>query len=547
MSRNSAVLAAALFTWPLAIAYADTPPSGAPSADRLGQVNFPVSCTAQNEFNRAVAMLHSFWFPPANATFRQIAAKDPACGMAWWGVAMVTLGNPLAGAPSPASLKTGWEAVEKAQAAGAKTERERDYIAAIAAFYRDADKVPHRDRARAYEQAMETLAAKYPDDSEAKIFYALSLNITFDPADKSYKNQLKAAGILEPVFAQQPHHPGIAHYIIHSYDFPPIATKGLDAAYRYAKIAPDAPHALHMPSHIFTRVGKWEESITSNRASAEVARKEYAASGAANAVANGYHAYDYMAYAHLQLAQDKSAKALAEKILEIKKIDLARAGAPIAVTYALAAIPVRYALEREQWADAAKLQLPAIEVPWQQFPHTAAIVAFARGLGAARSKDVASAESARAELAKFRAALVGMKQAYWANQVEIQAEVVDAWIKFASGKTDDALAQMRLAAEWEDKTEKHPVTPGPIIPARELLGDMLMQAGKSKEALAAYEHSMKVEPNRFRGYAGAARAAELAGEKEKAKEYYTKLLALAAKGDGERAILKTARDFTDAK
>ncbi len=346
---------------------------------------------------------------------------------------------------------------------------------------------------------------------------------------------------------KKPLDPGIAHSIIDSYDFPPIAGKGLDAAYRYAKIAPDAPHALHMPSHIFTRVGKWEESIASNRASADIANKEYAATGTASAVGNAYHAYDYMAYAHLQLAQDKEAKALAEKLLEIKKIDLSRAGAPIAVTYALAAIPVRYALERENWAAAARLELPAIDVAWQQFPQTAAIVTFARGLGAARSKDVATAEAARVELGKFQQALVQMKQGYWANQVEIQAEVVEAWTKFASGKTEDALAQMRLAAEWEDKTEKHPVTPGPIIPARELLGDMLMQAGQPKEALAAYEHSMHVEPNRFRGLAGAARAAELAGEKEKAKDYYQRLLKLAEKGDGDRPILKTAREFVSAK
>jgi hypothetical protein len=525
-------------------AHAHTPPDG---AEQLGTVEFAVSCTQQAEFNRAVAMLHSFWFPPADKAFRAIAASDPSCGMAWWGVAMVTLGNPLAGAATPQGLRSGWEAVEKARTAGAKTERERDYIAAVAEFYRDGDKVPHRQRALAYEKAMERLVAKYPDDSEAKIFYALALNITLDPTDKSYKNQLKAAAILEPVFAAQPQHPGIAHYIIHSYDFPPIAAKGLEAAKRYAKIAPDAPHAQHMPSHIFTRVGYWQESIDSNRASAEVAQKEYAATGASNAVANAYHAYDYMAYAHLQLAQDKAAKALAEKILEIKKIDLTRAGAPIAITYALAAIPVRYALEREDWAAAAKLELPAIDVSWQQFPHTQAIVAFARGVGAARSKDAATAEKARTELGKLHEALAQMKQAYWANQVEIQAEVVEAWIKFASGKTEDGLAQMRLAAEWEDKTEKHPVTPGPIIPARELLGDMLMDAGRPKDALAAYEHSMRVEPNRFRGYAGAARAAELAGEKEKAKQYYSKLLELAAKGDGDRPILKVARDFTGTK
>lgn len=547
MSRSIVPLAAALLAWPLAAAHAQVSP-GAPPAERLGQVHFPVSCAAvQKDFDRAVALLHSFWFPPANQTFRAVAAKDPSCGMAWWGVAMVTLGNPLASAPTPAGLKTGWDAVEKAKAAGARTERERDYIAAIELFYRDGDKVPHRQRALAYEQAMERLAAKYPDDSEAKVFYALALNVTFDPADKSYKNQIKAAGLLEQVFAIQPQHPGIAHYLIHSYDFPPIATKGLDAAKRYAKIAPDSPHALHMPSHIFTRVGHWQDSIDSNRASAAVAMREYAATSSANSVGNAYHAYDYMAYAHLQLAQDKAAKAVAEKILEIRKIDLTGGGAPMSTPFAIAAITVRYALEREQWAEAAKLELPPVELPWQNFPQTSAIVSFGKGLGAARSKDFAAAEAALAQLKIQRDALKAMKQGYWENQVAIQIAVVEAWTAFAAGKTDEGLAAMRAAAEQEGKTEKHPVTPGPIIPARELLGDMLMQAGKAKEALAAYEHSMKVEPNRFRGFAGAARAAELAGEKDKAKQYYERLLQLAAKGDGDRPILKLARNFVGTK
>jgi hypothetical protein len=542
MIRLAPPLAAVLTALPFALAQADTPPPG----QRLGQVHFPVSCAgAQKDFDRAVAMLHSFWFPPAEAAFRGIAAKDPQCGMAWWGVAMVALGNPLAGTPSPQSLKAGWAAVEKAQAAGAKTERERDYIAAIAQFYRDAGKIPHRERALAYEQAMERLAAKYRDDSEAGVFYALSLNITFDPADKSYKNQLKAAGILEKVFEAQPEHPGVAHYIIHSYDFPPIAGKGVNAARRYAKIAPDAPHALHMPSHIFTRVGSWKDSIESNRASAAVAMKEYAAAPSGNPLANAYHAYDYMAYGHLQLAQDKAAKAVAEKILEIRKIEFAGAGAPIAAPYAIAAIPVRYALEREQWAEAAKLEVPVVELPWQDFPQTSAIVAFGRGLGAARSKDVATAEAALAQLKIQRDALKSMKQNYWENQVAIQIAVVEAWIKFAGGKSDEALAAMRTAVEAEEKTEKHPVTPGPILPARELLGDMLLQAGNAKEALAAYERSMQVEPNRFRGLAGAARAAEAAGDKAKAKQYYERLLALAA--DGDRPVLKHARAFVDAK
>jgi hypothetical protein len=522
-------------------------PASAHEGDKLGQVTFPTSCASQPEFNRAVAMLHSFWFAPADQAFRAIAAKEPSCGMAWWGVAMVTLGNPLAGSLSPAGLKAGWEIVEKAKAAGAKTEREKAYIDAVAHFYRDADKIPHRQRTLAYEKAMEQLAAKYPDDVEAKIFYALSLNITFDPGDKTYKNQLRAAGILEQVFAKQPEHPGIAHYLIHSYDFPPIANKGLNAAERYAKIAPAAPHALHMPSHIFTRVGRWQQSIDTNRASAEIAMKEYAAKPAAGALMNAYHAYDYMAYGHLQQGEDKAAQALIAKVLEIKKIDLPQVGGAIAAPYALAAIPVRVALERDNWAAAAKLETPAVELNWTQWPQTLAITAFGRGLGAARSGDVAGAERAAAELAKLRDALAAAKQAYWEQQVEIQLSVVQAWTKYAAGKRDEGLAQMRAAADLEDKTEKHPVTPGPIIPARELLGDMLLAAGKAKEALAAYEHSMKLEPNRFRGIAGAARAAEQAGDKAAAQQYYKRLLELAAKSDGDRPVLQQARAFTGVK
>jgi hypothetical protein len=522
-------------------------PALAHEGDKLGEVKFSVSCASQAEFNRAVAMLHSFWFAPAEQAFRTIAAKEPSCGMAWWGVAMVTLGNPLAGSLSPAGLKAGWEIVEKAKAAGAKTEREKAYIEAVAHFYRDADKIPHRQRALAYEKAMEQLAAKYPQDTEAKIFYALSLNITLDPSDKSYKNQLKAAGLLEQVFTKQPEHPGVAHYLIHSYDFPPIANKGLDAAERYAKIAPAAPHALHMPSHIFTRVGRWQQSIETNRASAEIAMKEYTAKPAAGALMNAYHAYDYMAYGHLQQGEDKAAQALAEKVIEIKKIDLPQVGGAIAAPYALAAIPVRVTLEREQWAEAAKLERPAVDLPWSQWPQTVAITQFGKGLGAARSGDVAAAERAAAELGKLKEALGAAKQAYWEQQVEIQQAVVEAWAKYAAGKRDEALAAMRAAADLEDRTEKHPVTPGPIIPARELLGDMLLEAGQAREALAAYEHSMQVEPNRFRGLAGAARAAERAGEKEKAHQYYKRLLDLAAKGDGERPVLQQARAFTGTK
>ena len=475
----------------------------------MGKVHFPITCQGvQNDFDGAVALLHSFWFAPADKAFRGIAAKDPQCGMAWWGAAMVALGNPLAGAPSPAALKAGSEAVEKAKAAGAKTERERGYIVAIEEFYRNAEKVPHKERALAYETAMERLAAAHPEDMEAKVFYALSLNITFDPSDKSYQKQLKAAGILEEIFKTQPEHPGVAHYIIHSYDFPPIAAKGLKAAQLYSKIAPDSPHALHMPSHIFTRVGSWKDSIEANRASAEFAMKEYTAKPSGGPLSNAYHAYDYLAYAHLQMAQDSAAKALTDKIVEIDTVDYLHSIGAIAAPYAIAAIPVRYAIEREQWAEAAKLELPPVKVGWDQWPQAVAIVAFGKGLGAARSGDLATAKATIAELARLRDDLKAKKQAYWETQVGVQLAAIEAWSRFAAGETDEGLNAMRAAAEAEDKTEKHPVSPGPIIPARELLGDMLMAASQHDKALVAYEHSMTVEPNRFRGVAGAAVAAE---------------------------------------
>lgn len=541
--RRAALLSAAALACPLALG-GDVSARADNSSERLGEVHFPVSCqNAQNDFDHAVALLHSFWFGPADQAFRSIAAKDPECGMAWWGAAMVALGNPLAGAPSPAALKTGSEAVGKAKAAGAKTERERGYIAAIEEFYRNAGSVPHKERALAYEKAMERLAAAHPGDKEAKVFYALSLNITFDPSDKSYRNQLKAAGILEEVFETQPQHPGVAHYIIHSYDFPPIAAKGLKAARLYSKIAPDSPHALHMPAHIYTRVGSWQESIESNRTSAEFAMKEYAAKPSGGPLSNAYHAYDYMAYAHLQMAQDSAAKALADKIVEIDTVDYLHSIGALAAPYAIAAIRVRYALEREQWAEAAKLDLPPVKVGWEQWPQAVAIVAFGRGLGAARSGDLATAKAAIAELARLRDDLKTKKQAYWETQVGVQLAAIEAWSRFAAGETAEGLNAMRAAAEAEDKTEKHPVTPGPLIPARELLGDMLMAAGRHDEALVAYEHSMQVELNRFRGVAGAAAAAEASGDKAKAMQLYKRLLELAAGGGDSRPVLKRARAF----
>jgi hypothetical protein len=518
------------------------PPAGAqPSGgqEKLGKVQFDVSCTpaAQVQFNRAVALLHSFWFPEAAKAFTTVAQTDPSCAMAHWGTAMTMLGNPLAAPPSPPQLKDGAAAVERAKAAGGRTQRERDYISAIELFYTNADTVGHGIRAHAYARAMEQLAARYPDDTEASIYYALALNMTLDPTDKTYANQLKAARILEPIFAKQPDHPGIAHYLIHSYDFPPIAHQGLPAARRYAAIAPSAPHALHMPSHIFTRLGYWDESIATNRASANVAREEVNVSHPGSGSYNALHAMDYMMYGYLQLAQDRQAAAILEEIKRYKTVDVEH----FAAAYAFAAMPARYALERQRWGEAAQLALYPPQLSWQKFPQAESVLVFARGLGAARAGDVPAARRDQTRLAQLREALNQMKLVYWAGQTEIQYMALSAWIARAEGKNEEALALMRSAAEFEAATEKHPVTPGPIVPARELLGQMLLELGQPGPALKEFEATHKIEPNRFHGLAGAARAAELSGDPAKARTYYGQLMTLAARADSERPEVKQAQ------
>jgi tetratricopeptide (TPR) repeat protein len=509
---------------------------------QLGQVHFAVACNAaaQAQFNRAVALLHSFWFAPAMKTFASVSEFDASCAMAHWGVAMSLLGNPFAWPPSPQALKDGWTAVEKARSTGAQTPREQGYISAVEAFYKDAETVDHRTRALAYEKAMEQLARQYPDDREATIFYALALNATALPTDKTYANQLKAAALLEQVFKEQPQHPGVAHYLIHSYDYPPIAPRGLDAARRYAGIAPSAPHALHMPSHIFTRLGLWQESIDSNRASADAAREELLTTHQQGAGSyNALHALDYMMYGYLQLGQDRAARQVLDEIMAIQQLDVEN----FAAAYAFAAIPSRYALERQRWAEAAQLTLHPSTLAWQRFPQAEAVLIFARGLGAARSGDSATARKDLDRLQALRQAMLETKQTYWAGQTEIQHRVVAAWLARAEGKNQEALDHMRAAADLEDATEKHPVTPGSLVPARELLGEMLIEFNDPGQALQAFEASHRVEPNRFKGLYGAARAAAAAGEREKAQALYTQLVTLAAKADGERPELVEARAF----
>ena len=511
------------------------------ATDQLGKVNFQTSCTpiAHAHFLRGVAMLHSFWLDAAIKEFTEAAQVDPTCGIAGWGIAMAWMGNPLAAPPSPRGLKEGWAALEKAKTMGSKTQREREWIGAIENIYRDADKIDHRTRAVAYEKAMEQLSGRYPDDREAAVFYALALNMTLNPNDKTYANQLKAAGILEKVFAEQPQHPGVAHYLIHSYDFPPIASKGLTAARRYASIAPAAPHAQHMPAHIFTRVGSWQESIDSNRASARAAQEALRDNTVGLRSYESLHAHDYMMYAFMQLAKDREAKALMDEIGGTRKLNVDH----FAGAFALAAIPARYTLERGRWADAAALTPMPSDLGWDKFPQAESITWFARGIGAARSGNVADAQKSLARIEALRDSLKAAKNTYWAEQSENQRFAVAAWIARAEGKNDEAVALMRQAADREDATEKHPVTPGALFPAREMLANLLLDLGQPAPALVEFERSQKSDPNRFRSLAGAARAAELAGDRDRARGFYTKLTALAATADTERPELTHAKAF----
>jgi len=497
------------------------------SPGRLGTVHFDTSCApaVRKEFDRGVALLHSFWFTAAIQSFDGVLKEDPQCVMARWGLAMSWWGNPFGGFRSPAALKSGLAATDAAKASGGGTEREKAYVAAVDLLFRDAPTVAQRTRTVAYEKAMEALSAKYPDDVEARIFYALALDQTALPTDKTYANQLKAAGILEQEFKRQPEHPGLAHYIIHSFDVPALAPRALDAARRYAKIAPDAAHALHMPSHTFTRVGFWEESIAANEASAAAARKD-------NAVGEELHARDYQMYAYLQTAQDAAARrtldaaaAFADRMADAA--NSAGNAAPLpAGYYALAAIPARYALERGAWDEAARL------TPRQTpFAYADAVTYFARALGAARSGNVASAKQDLERLATLRDTLEKAKDVYWSGQVEIQRRGAAAWVTLADGRQAEALAMMREAADMEDATEKAAVTPGPIKPARELLGEMLLQVKQPGEALTAFETTLTKEPNRFRALYGAGQAATAAGQKLEGGNYYARLLKICPKAD----------------
>ena len=507
--------------------------------EELGTVHFATSCNegAQTEFNRAVALLHSFQFSRAIEGFNTTLGRDATCGIAYWGIALSDWSNPFAPeAKEKSQLQAGQESADRGKTVGTKTERERAYLAAVGKLYSNYESTPQRARLITYRDAMQEVAAKYPEDHEAQIFYALAIAAAEDPADKSYAGRLKAGAILEKLFEQEPEHPGLAHYIIHTYDEPELAGRALGAARRYSAIAPDAPHALHMPSHTFTRTGYWQESIDSNIAAAAAARRE-------GQTAEELHSSDYEIYAYLQTGQDEAARRIVDSLPEIAsrfdpKTVIGGAGGPSAGYFALAAIPARYALERRDWKQAS--QLTVRETP---FPQTDAMTWFARGLGAARLGQAGAANESATALRQIRERLLKAGEDYWALQVEIQELAVRAWAALAEGKKEEALRQMRSAAEKEDGTEKSAVTPGPLAPARELLGEMLLETKEPAQALEQFEATLKKEPGRFRALYGAAHAAQLSGSHEASQKYFRAVVQVCGRADkpGRPEVIEAQR------
>jgi tetratricopeptide (TPR) repeat protein len=504
----------------------------------LGTVRFETSCapSVRADFNRAMALLHSFWYDQAASAFRRIAEADPSCGMAWWGVAM-SYYHPLWAPPTREEFHAGAEAAEQAIRAGAKTQRERDYIAAIRTFY-DESTTDHLERVKRYREAMQALYRSHPRDPEAGILYALTLIKISPVSPEDFRNQEEAAKILNAVLPKQPNHPGVAHYLIHCYDLPGLAHHALAAAHSYSKIAPDSPHALHMPSHIFTRLGFWQDSVASNLASADSARRHVRQNKPGAASFDELHAMDYLAYAYLQLGQDRKAREIVEQAREATRFDQEN----FAAAYALAAIPARYALERKQWDEAASLELRPASFPWERFPHCAALQDFARGIGAARKGDLDVARAALAKIEERKKALAGVKDVYdWAGAVEAQRLSVAAWIAHGERKPEEAVRLMRAAADLEDKTGKHPVTPGALLPARELLGDLLLEMDRPAEALAEYEKSLREAPQRLLSVMGALRAARAANDEEKTRTYSKLMAELIRDAEERRADFDVAR------
>ena len=497
------------------------------SSEKLGQVHFATSCNAeaQSGFDRATALLHSFQFKKAIEEYNATLKSDSSCGIAYWGIALSQWSNPFAtGMKDSSQLQAGSQTISLGKKAGAKTERERDYINAVAALYDRFETTPQSARVIAYRDAMKKVAADYPGDHEAQIFYALSITAAEDLSDKTYAGRLQAGAILEKLFKEEPNHPGLAHYIIHTYDVPPLAGQALQAARRYSEIAPDAPHALHMPSHTFTRTGYWQDSIKANIAAAAAAKRE-------GQTAEELHASDYEIYAYLQTGQDEAALRIRNSLPEIQsrfdpKAVIGGAGGPSVGYFALAAIPARYVLERGEWKEAAKLSTH--ETP---FPYTDAITWFARGLGSARIGQAQDARESVSKLKQIKEKLQQSGETYWSLQVEIQIREVTAWALLAEGKREEARQEMELAAQLEDGTEKSAVTPGPLAPARELLGEMLLQMNQPAPAFDQFQMTLHKEPGRFHALYGAGRSAQLLGNRDAMQEYFHELLGVCQNSD----------------
>jgi len=508
----------------------------------LGTVVFPTSCndSAQLLISRAVALLHSFGYEEARIVFNKAAAADPACAMAYWGVAR-TWYHPIWAPPSSDELNQGASALDRALSIGARSERERDYINALAVFYKDWQTVDHTTRAKAYEHSLAGVCERYPDDDEAAIFHALQLVAIgyLDPTDKTYVWQKKGGEILNQLLPRHQNHPGVAHYIIHSVDYPGIAGLGLAAAHAYAKIAPDAPHALHMPSHIFTRLGLWDDSIASNIASARSAVAQAQRLHGGGGSFDQLHAMDYLIYAYLQQAKDRSAHQVLSEMATISKLDENQ----FAAAYAFAAAPARWALERHDWKAASALRIEPAWFPWNRFRNVEALVHYARAIGSARAGDAAAAHRSAAQVAAILEALPATRDYDWAGSIGAYSETITALIAFAEGEKRDAIRMLRTAADHEDAVDKHPVTPGALLPVREILADLLLEEGSAPDALKEYESVLKIAPRRFNATAGAAKAADMAGDQVKARAYSRQLLEIAGNGEASRPELSWARGY----
>jgi hypothetical protein len=511
-----------------------------PPEKQFGSVKFEISGSekVQKDFNLAMSLLHSFEYDEAEKVFAKIIDEEPQCAMAYWGVAMCNY-HPLWVPPSEAELKKGSKAIEIAHSITQKTKREAAYIDAITAFYKNWEKLDHRTRSLNFEKAMEKVFRENANDKEAAVFYALALDAAADPADMSFGNQKKAGAILNTLYPNEPNHPGIAHYIIHTYDYPELAELALPAARKYASIAPSSAHALHMPSHIFTRLGLWDECINSNLASVASAKCYAEAAGIKGHWDEELHGLDYLVYAYLQKGDNHHAKEQLDYLNTIRDVSPYN----FKVAYAFAAIPSRYVLENKMWNQAATLKIYPANSQWKNFPWQEAIVHFTRLIGAVHINKIDSAKAELKRLNMLYDTLTNQKDSYKANQVQIQIKSSEAWIQFKEGKNDMALNIMSAAADMEDKTEKHPVTPGEVVPARELLGDMLLQMNKPEKALEAYEADLKKHRNRFNGLCGAGIAAEKSGNTEKAKLYYDQLLTITGPVNSTRPELAAIKLF----